>query len=370
MRVGILTYHRAENYGALLQAYALKSFLENEGYCVSFVDYWPLYHEEYFDIISWETMKKKNFKGKIIYILYTLYSLSWLVKRKKKLRRFMSDFLSLSKAPRYREKDCCRHFDIVIYGSDQIWRKQKMLGCLGYDTWYFGDSHIIASKKITYAASMGNIEANADELLLLKKYLDNFSDVSVREKNLYDFLFEKLNYESVQVLDPAFLIHKEEWARLAQRSNCNVKGKYILFYNLLQTSESVAFAERVKNEYGSPIIEIYKGRDWYHSGNRYLKTASVEDFLFLIQNAECVVSNSFHGVALSIIFEKMFYAVGMGLKSERVLTLLLSLGIEDRYVYANEQVDFNNVINYTSINSKLISLKRFSKSYLINALKD
>jgi len=368
MKIGILTYQRAENYGAMLQCYALKTYLEQQGYLVEMVDYWPHYHENYYKIFSITIFKSLSFRGKIAYTIYTVLSLCWLIKRKKNFNRFMNQYLNIPKKIRYRSSDICSDYDLVIYGSDQIWRKQNLHGCQGYDPWYFGNDHIQSLKKITYAASMGVLNITENDQLFLSKMLDNFTEISVREADLQSLLVD-LEKKSLVALDPVFLINKDDWRRIYSQNDDISDKKYILFYNLLQTKESIEIVDAISNYYGYEVKEIYRGRDWHHKGKRYIKSAGVEDFISLIHNAEFVVSNSFHGVAFSIIFEKQFYAVGMRDKTERVLTLLSALWIVNRYIYSKDKMNFESMtIDYSEVKKSLLPLQNASRSFLSNSL--
>jgi hypothetical protein len=368
MKIGILTYQRAENYGAMLQSYALKTYLMQLGHQVEMVDYWPEYHEEYFRIFSRKYIRTLSLKGKIAYLLYTFISLPWLIKRKKNFNRFIYRYLHLQKKVTYRSTDVCKNYDIVLYGSDQIWRKHNLPGCIGYDEWYFGSQNIIAEKKITYAASMGVLNITAEDRLFLSSMFDNFTATSVREKDL-QYLLSSLDRKATLVLDPVFLLKQSDWEELIPKKQKFSDKKYILFYNLLLTKESVELAEKIANHYGYEIKEIYKRRDCEHNGKRYIKSAGVEEFLSLIYNAELVVSNSFHGVAFSIIFKKPFYAVGMGTRVERVLTLLTLLGIKERYIINIENIDYHLSIDYGKVNKLLDEQRNDSLTFLTDSLE-
>lgn len=142
MKIGILTYHRAENYGALLQAYALMNFLAKRGHTVSFIDYWPQYHIEHYKILSSLKWGKYGIKGKISMLLWAIPRYI----RKYRLQKFMYQKLLLNKHVRYKnDSDTTEHYDIAIYGSDQIWRKQD-INAGEFNLWYFGASNVKASK--------------------------------------------------------------------------------------------------------------------------------------------------------------------------------------------------------------------------------
>ena len=367
MKVGILTYHRAENYGALLQAYALSSFLKKQGFEVGFVDYWPNYHEDYFRIFPRIRFKKGGFASKLICLYQTMVWGAIRYKRKQVMKSFMINYLGLPDKAKYsNDKDVCKEFDIVVYGSDQIWRQQNLPGKRGLDYWYFGSSNIEA-RKISYAGSMGPSCLSEEEKKSITKMLSNFEAISVRETSLRDF-FDTLGLKTSVVVDPVFLLNKDEWLQLAQKydNHHKVYNSYILFYNLLNTVESEHFVEELSRMYSLPIIEITKKYGIKYLGKRYFHTVSVIDFLSLIYNSDYVVSNSFHGVALSVIFEKQFYSVGMGNKSGRVESLLSTLNIGDRYckngIIPKEKID------YDSVNKIIVQYSNRSKDFLMRSL--
>lgn len=363
MRIGILTYHRAENYGALLQAYALKTYLQRRGFEVSYVDYWPKYHSDYFSIFPLQSFNKANVKGKIsIFVRFLLWGIPRYI-RKHRLQKFMHEHLGLPKYPKIIGNDSeTEYYEVVVYGSDQIWRKQN-LGGVGFDSWYFGMGNVQSKRKVVYAGSMGAVRFESAEKSYVLQNLKNFDVISVREKDLQDFLSTN-GIKSQLVCDPVFLLTREMWQEVA--SPCSIKKKYILFYNLLNSRESVDFTNSLAQETGFPVVEINKVLTISHFLNgRYVSCASVKRFLSLVRDAEYVVSNSFHGVAFSILFQKQFYAVGMGQKANRVLTLLNNLGIKDRYyMHPISSLNDRRTINYEEVNRELRKLVNKSKQYL------
>ena len=368
MKIGILTYHRAENYGALLQAYALRTYLQGLGHEVSFVDYWPDYHVNFFKVFSWDRFKHAGWKGKLEYLLGATLWYCPKRKRSKKLQKFIKEQLGVSGKPRYNEKTKeTEHFDVVVYGSDQIWRKQNM-GGVGFDDWYFGAKNVQANKKIVYAGSMGTVKTTTADDEYVSRMMKNFQAISVREDDLQGYL-QKMQIPSTLVIDPVFLLSKEQWQQVAAPRS-DKKGKYILFYNLLNKAESVRFAEKLSKETGLPIKEINKKMLFRHIGKRYISTASVPEFLRLVQDADYVISNSFHGVAFSLIFQKQFFAVGMGEKANRVKTLLANARCIERYIDEryNKQIQFETIEVGNEI-SNLDTLVRKSIDFLTQALE-
>ncbi len=364
MKVGILTYHRAENYGALLQAYALMTYLRQSGHDVSFVDYWPQYHVDHYHIFSWQHFKSRNIKGKFFYILWFILWGRVLYSKKRKLTRFMNKRLGVPSRIRYKNQDdVCSEYDVVIYGSDQIWRKQEFDSFTGFNPWYFGSENINAPLKIAYAASMGRVDdITATEMEQLQSLWSNFNRISVREKDLQQLVLSA-GYQADLVLDPVFLLPKEEWEKIIPQTKKDTP--YILYYNLLSSCESDAFVSILKERTGLPVKEISFIYDKNHSERGYIHDASIESFLNLIDNAALVVSNSFHGLAFSIIFKKNFFVSGLNDKSSRITSLLDVLGLEERLVSSeNYNEDSFKPIDYSVVTPKLTKLVEYSKSFL------
>lgn len=361
MKIGILTYHRAENYGALLQAYALKTYLKNLGHNVEFVDYWPEYHVEHYRIFSFLRFRRCNISDKVKYLLKFFLWGGPKYLRKYRLQSFMKKYLGLNSIPLYQtDNEKTVQYDLVIYGSDQIWRKQGINGNQ-FNPWYFGSSNVVANSKVTYAASMGVIETNKEDESFLKKSMKQFDHISVREVDLCEYL-NGLGISSEIVCDPTFLLTKEEWRKLIKPTK--KKDKYILLYNLLQMPESVKFAELLSKTTGLPVKEINMRHSFSHTlSTRYISCASLNYFLELIDNAEYVVSNSFHGVAFSVIFEKQFFAVGMGNRANRVVSLLQTLGIQERYFLNSEYIPLSD-INYMEVNERKDEMVEQSTKFL------
>lgn len=367
MKIGIITYHRAHNYGALLQAYALKAFLNNNGYKnVEFIDYWPQYHSKEYKLLY--HFKERSFKGKVKGILFLTIGFSKYIRRKRGFENFMLDFLKLKKDSTYiyREELNTTSYDIVIYGSDQIWRKQNYPLYKGFDEAYFG-SLINASKKITYAASMGVIDLkDITDKDFLKIQMRNFDKISVRERELQILLKNTTNKNIQLVLDPVFLLDQNQWRKILPK--LNFKYKYILLYQLKPSDDSVRLSNLIAKKFGCKVIEIAGRINPLRISKRYSQTVTPLEFVALIHNAEFIVTTSFHGTAFSILFEKQFYSIGMNDNSDRAKTLLNNLEISDRYLENIDNIDLDQKINYKAVNANLQNNIINSVSFLENAL--
>ncbi|NLD47932.1 MAG: polysaccharide pyruvyl transferase family protein [Clostridiaceae bacterium] len=361
MRIGIITYHRSHNYGALFQAFALKTFLQKDEHEVEFIDYWPEYHNEmyrsipYFNYLTWKT--------KVKHIILLIIGFRRIYKRRRGCLDFMHNYLGLQFKPQITEKEnlTALNYDLIIYGSDQIWRKQYFKSFVGFNDIYFG-SCINAKIKISYAASMGVIEIQSPEdTEFLKRHFMNFDRISVREKELQTLVESATGKKPELVLDPVFLLSEEQWKTLLPKRK--EKVKYVLLYQLLQSRDSILLAQKIADQYGYKVIEVCGKVSPLKFSARYKQTLSPLEFLSFLYNAEFVVTTSFHGAAFSIIFRKDFYALGMGNNSDRVLTLFENLDLSDRYIQNISDLNIKQSIDYertlTKLQNQIIQSAKF-----------
>lgn len=368
MKIGILTYHRSHNYGALLQGYALQTYLKKLGHQTEIIDYWPEYHADLYQLIP--HFKALSYKGKVKSILLLLIGYSRILKRNRQYKQFIHKQFCVPHKPRYETKEAMNEieYDLVVYGSDQIWRRSNFPLFKGFNDVYFGAYPINVKRKITYAASMGVIDVNDQDKPKLSQMLTNFDTISVREEELKQLVVDTMGHSVSLVLDPVFLLEKEEWLNLNPHLTSDSQDKYIFFYHLTPSNEAIELTNRLEAHYGYKVIEIRGRVEPLLFGDRYLHTGNPIDFISLIQNAEIVISTSFHGVAFSLVLEKQFYALGMKNNSGRVQSLLDKLGISDRLLSDINQANFEEKIDYDKVNTEIASLKQQSKNYLINAL--
>lgn len=361
MKIGILTFHRAHNYGAVLQAYALKTFLIKAGYQnVSFVDYWPKYHENVYKLFNVDFFKSLSIVGRIKYII------NYLLTYKRKQRRYnlFSYFINEYLTPKtdYIEEK----YDVVIYGSDQIWRYQKTIDFEGYDALYFGDKRIKAKWKIAYSASMGELSHPEVLRLLLLENISRFNAISVRETDLFDYIRKYYN-NVCQTLDPVFLLSKEDWLPLINNKK-RMYENYILVYNLQLNDQVEDIALELSKKTGYQIIHIVGCVMYKISHKNYYEDAGPIDFISLINNASYVVTSSFHGTAFSLIFNKEVY-VSMSTNYQRVLSLLDIVGLTARFIKSEiETIQLDQKIEWRKVNELLNKQICFSKKYLLRNL--
>lgn len=354
MNIGILTYHRSHNYGALLQAIALRFVLTNMGHKVSFIDYWPAYHYRMYALFSLKKLKSINcVRDKIRYIVDCFIHYNVRKQRRNNFNSFITKYI----APYISSDDAS--FDTIIYGSDQIWRKQPELNT--YNPVYFGKHDFQTKKKVSYAASMGILPENESDKLLIKDYLSYLDKISVRESNLKT-LIEKLGYNCELHLDPTLLLAGHEWTNLMGLKPSS-KKKYVLYYKLMSKSfaedELISYADSK----GCDLITIYSSACKKNS-EKHRTIADPLEFLDLIYNAEFVFTTSYHGLIFSLLLEKQFYA-SFRKNSARAESILSELGISNRLLPPMEHIPYDNEnIDYVSVSKHMETLRSYSFNYL------
>ena len=319
MKIGILTYHRSHNYGALLQAVALHYRLSQMGYEVYFIDYWPKYHRQLYALFSIRQALRYGIKGSI---RYTWRAISKYQRRKARydsFRNFIQTYIEPYCSP-YTDKD---KYDVIIYGSDQIWRKQPGLSGR-FNPVYFADNILRADKHIAYAASMGIVDLTEKDKDFLKNKLGKFARISVRENNLSGALKE-MGIQNEVVLDPTLLLSSEEWERLMPiKRVCN--EKYVLYYRLQRGDFDEKYVEKFAQSLGCKLI-ILDGAVGNKKEN-ILSEAGPLEFLSTIRYADFVLTSSYHGLVFSLIFNKMFYA-SFPFNAARAQSILAKLNLTE-----------------------------------------
>lgn len=328
MKIGILTYHRAHNYGAMLQAYALLSYLRNNGHDVEIIDYWPDMHKVQYALIK--PIVGNSIISKIKCIIATTITFIRRYMRICKFEKFSQKYLNINSTIQYPMPDWgYLQYDCVIVGSDQIWRNHESDGKhIGFDPVYFCQHIPKNIRCISYAASMGIIQLNKEDKDVLKNYLNRFSRILVRENSLKEAI-DELGFESAIVVDPTLLLSQDEWNKFLPNKRFHTT-KYVLYYELVKSKEALVFAKHKAEELGCKLL-IMDATIPLIPQRRHISYASPIEFLHAIRDAEFVIATSFHGTAFSVIFEKQFITIGLKKNADRVQTMLHQLDIEEHY---------------------------------------
>lgn len=323
MRIGILTYHCAHNYGAVLQCYALQEYLKSLGHEVCVVHYRPTYLK--YGLFIWYNWLSLNPIKCVKKIIRQLSSFKSQYRRFKAFEKFIHKRLNVKSI----NLQSAQHdIDCFVFGSDQIWRKNGNQ----FDPIYFGEFKAAQGHKlISYAASMGLDELSEIEREQIGKWLKNFSSITVRETSLKQLLSPLTDKRIEVVADPTFLLSRQEWGKIAKTPNIN--KPYVLIYQVISNPLADEIAQTAARNLNAEIIEIASKIDSRPHTHRIVYTASPEEFLGWIMNARFVVTTSFHGTAFSVIFNKAFVSIKQNKPSDlRIESLLKSINLADRFI--------------------------------------
>jgi hypothetical protein len=253
--------------------------------------------------------------------------------------------------------------DVYLTGSDQVWGH---VACGKIDDTYLL-SFVNCKKKIAYASSFGRLELDRETEELIKKYLKEYRCVTVREKSGRDLL-NNINIESDVVLDPTFLLTRDEWLERSDSRECDSNKRYLLVYQIHNDKKIMEYAKTIAIQRKLPIIRISPSLHQLFRGGRFVWLPSVADFLGYIKNAEIMVTDSFHGTALAINLNTQFVEVlPNNNTSTRNVSVLEEFGLQDRIVneenlltVAKKKVDYRQV-NKLLVNKRILSLTKLKK---------
>lgn len=355
MKIGIITYHRAKNLGAMLQSYALQRTLQKyKGEC-EIIDYRNEKMEESYRVKR--TGEIHSIKEKIKNILFMKKNKEFEIIRKEfneKVQKISKEIYNKENIIKANKK-----YDLFVTGSDQVWNSK-----LNYnDENYFLDFVTDNKKKNSYAASFGVSKLNENEKESIKKKLEQFNKISVREKEGEKIVKDLTNRECQVVLDPTLLLNKEEWEKLTISERIE-KEKYIFVYIIAYTPTLLEFARKLAKEKKCKIICFHTSYQKYR-GMKNLTKVSPQDFINYIKNAEIVVTSSFHGMCFSVNLQKEFYYEldeGKINNNSRLITLAKTLNLESRRIIKGKSL--NEKLNYKEIEEKLNKEREKSIQYI------
>lgn len=362
MKIALTTIQNSSNYGAMLQVFALQTYLTLCGHDVEVVNYDNRFMSKGLDKIRHGLNLRECY-----YTLLDLVNYSERMKMINKFKCFSHDNLKLG--PLLSKKEILteygKTFDAYVSGSDQIWNPNITNGIV--DEVYFCGMAPKNALVISYASSIGGYQFNDEQKnLLIKKNLQKYSKISTREENYINQLTELSGKEITKVMDPVFLLSADEW-----KSKLSVKKEkcspYILIYAM---SKHEAIIKKVMEEFKNLNYEvriIYPPM-FKKKGIKYVIDAGPKEFVELFFNASFVVTNSFHGTALSMIFNKKFCVMDNANNMNRLYDLVKSVGAE-RVIRKMDEPINDICIDYEKINKKLLKLIFESKEFLNGGLK-
>lgn len=363
MKTATITFQAADNYGAFLQAYALQRYLvyylRVDNVILNYISNRTKIH---YKILKWPKSKQDVIRDMVI-----LPFIKKLNNRKKAFQRDREKYLILTKEFDSIEEYnfIIKQYDLCIAGSDQIWN---------LDSEDFSELYFLprAKRKISYAASAGN-KSPLEWKTVYEKQLISFDKISVRENNAVPY-FNSLKLPEIEIevcIDPTFLLNKSEYIVMAGSKRL-INERYIVYYSIKNDDESMKIAEEFGRYCGLPVYAIYSRTSSlkaYKYGMKIYYDAGPVEFLNILNNSEYVLTNSFHGTALSIILQKNFFRLAMVnngriVRDDRIDSILETVGLQTMSITKFSSDILNYSIDWMDVSKRLAFEIDHAKKYL------
>lgn len=359
MKIGILTFHYALNQGAVLQAYALQTYLERQGHKVEFIDYRPMRR------YTWRNFFSKSLSNSLFKIMNVYYGEKY---SKNGIFSKVLNYGSVRYASFEELKMYPPIYDLYIVGSDQVWHFPHSIDLVYLMAWVPDGAHIVS-----YAASFGQHMPPKDNIQKFAYYLCRFNKISVRESSGVEYANSLLNNKkAIQSIDPTLLLTISDYNKIEER--CNVGYDFFSCYILTKMeTPHYEIIERVQLYLKCRLINLRNPDTCVFLKGYTNIIVTPYQWLYYIKNSKAVICSSFHAVVFSIIFHKPFIVLitedmqtnGGNL---RVKSLLEPLGLLHHCVHsANElalQQLLSEKINWINIDAKISRIADEAKQYL------
>lgn len=365
MKIGILTFHRTFNYGAVLQTLGLVVALKKE-YPDAKVEVIDYYNKRVQELCKSFYMAPGN---KLVSFAKAVLRYPERRRKKNNYDNFIESNVPLSSKSLYsfEELEALQNeYDFFITGSDQVWNSV----CGNFDKAYFLTFVKDINKKIAYAASFGFKEMPGNLIEEYKRRFDNFSKISVREKSGSKILKDLYGKDSVVCLDPTLLLNKSDWEKYVIKSN-KVKKPYIFVYSVIEPGFEDHLPE-IAEKTNKQVIYLNDALKANKKNVKYIRGISPIEFISYIYHADMVLTNSFHGTVFSIIFEKLFFVETKNGKyvNDRIINLLESAGIENKEIKDQNWEVLNNAgVDWKIVKENLSVRQKESIEFLKDSLK-
>lgn len=367
MKVSVITRHSVINYGSLLQSLATQNVIENLGHQCEIIDY--IRDDETYQNFEKTILKQKpnwynNPVKRFVYLALRQPESVFAGKRFENERKRLLNLTQLySSDQELKNHPPCA--DVYMTGSDQVWGPVVNRT---YDSSYCLSFVPNDKKKISYAASFGHTQINEEKTAYFKKWLSEYDDITVREDSAVNIL-KTMDLGAKQVLDPTLLLSADEWGKYISK---DIKGKYVLIYQLHNNPKICEYAKKVAEEKGLPLIRISAYLHQITRPGKFVWCPSMDQFLSYIKNADCMITDSFHGTAFAINFNVSFVEVlPNDNTSTRNVSILNLTGLNDRILKDENDVELAlKKPDFTYANKVLQSERKKSLETLAKMIED
>lgn len=367
MKVSVITRHAVTNYGSLLQAMATQLVIEKIGYESEIVDYIRddesyLKHE-----ITLLKRKRNWYNNPIKRWIYLMLRQPESILAGRRFEKERTQLLHMTK--RYSSVNQLKNDpptgSVYMTGSDQVWGPMEDGN---YDSTYclsFASENI---RKVAYASSFGHAELSGEKKDFFRKWLSRYYQIAVREDSALEILKE-LHIVAQQVLDPTLLLTKDEWNEYVSEIFID---KYVLVYQIHNDKKLGQYAEQVAKAKGLPLIRVSTAFHQITRPGKLMWCPSIPQFLAFVKNADCMITDSFHGTAFAINFNVPFVEIlpnnNTGTRNTSILNLT---GLSDRILKNVNDIELAmQEIDFTKVNRILHVEREKSIEILKNMIED
>lgn len=361
MKAAVITRHGISNYGSLLQAMATQQVIEDLGHTCEIIDY--IRNDESYMQHEKTLLKRKpewndNPVKRMMYLAVRqpagIAAGKYFEKAQKKYLHLSKRYTTWEQLDRDRPKA-----DVYITGSDQVWGPVENGS---YDSSYCLSFTEESDRRIAYAASFGHTDMTPELENYYKKWLSRYESIAVREDSAVEIL-RNMGIQAVQVLDPTLLLDASYWSRYTQPIR---EGKYLLIYQLHNDRRLDEYAEKAAASTKLPLIRISASLHQISRKGKFVWLPETGQFLSYIKNAECLITDSFHGTAFAINFHTPFVEVLPDNNTgTRNMSILKMTGLTDRILTnVNDTALAERKIDYTEADRILADKRKESLGIL------
>ena len=368
-RIGQVSYNincNFTNYGSALQSWALSQMIDKVGAGMGvqsiLVDYCPSVLEDC-DILNpfkrmWDTDEESR---RMVELTMPAIKVNY-----KKFEQFYTNQFRRTKK-KYHDND----FDNVVVdenligfvcGSDTIFCINEFKG---FVEGYYANFDCMRGRSVSYAASFGDPTFTSEDYLTLNERLKNFKAIGIREYGMLDYVREHCCVRVERVIDPTLLAEPSIYNKII--AGPQMQEKYLLYYSRRYNKKMEQYAEQLAQKRGLKLVEISIRATNAEKGHIMRYDAGVEEFLSLIKHAECVVTNSFHGVIFAVQLRTPFYCFSREQGDTKISEILDLFGLKN-HIMVNGTESVPDYIDFDAVHTRIAEARKQSMDYLKYAL--
>ena len=371
MRIGILTQPLRYNYGGILQNYALQTVLKRLRHNPVTLDQTQIpSHSALYWIVVYCRRLLLRLIGKWPFPLFS--EINTLRDNKKILvhtRSFIDKYINIKWETQY-EKLQNKDYDALVVGSDQVWRPNGVRD-IAIEFFSFAN-HWNNVKRVAYAASFATSEWEFSEQQTecCKTLAKKFDGISVREESGVKLCQEHLSVDSTWVLDPTLLLSSEDYVKGLNIVHNPAHNKSLFYYILDETDSKLDAVNNVASSLGLTPFRVNSKAENTCAPVEERVQPPVENWVQAFYDSDFVVTDSFHAVAFSIIFNKPFYVIiNEGRGSARFESILSQFNLRNRIIRDDSLPSSHETIDWASVNDLLKIKRQEACVFLQNSLQ-